>query len=119
MLGEAAEALSFRGSLPRFLSFLDQEEDFIDATLFRAVEWFDIRAFEPWLSTGAAEFSSLVQHGIDHTQDGWDFFHWCRSNLAISMSDSFGLESWLWTLSTGRHDRAKMAAGFRGLLRVL
>src|SRR5665811_2605055 len=56
-----------------------QEEDFIDATLFRAVEWFDIRAFEPWLSTGAAEFSSLVQHGIDHTQDGWDFFHWCRS----------------------------------------
>jgi nucleoside phosphorylase len=106
-LAEAAEVLSFQGELPRFFSFLDQEENFIDAAMFRAVEWFGITGFEPWLKSLALELSGGPQYGIEHVSASWSLFFWCRSDLALTMAERQGLESWLWALINGPLERDK------------
>lgn len=106
-LSEAAESLSFQGELPRFFGFYDQEEAFIDAALLRAVEWFGITGFEPWLKSLLSALSSGPQYGIEHAPASWWLFFWCRSDLAITMAERQGLESWLWALINGPLERDK------------
>lgn len=106
-LAEAASVLSFNDSLSRFFAFRDEEEDFIDAAMFRAVEWFGIGGFEPWLRSLLKDLSVGPQYGIEHAQSSWWLFHWCRSDLAIQMADRGGLEAWLWAFINGPLERDK------------
>ncbi len=66
-LSEASEVLKDNrpNSLLRFFYFRDEEEDFIDSAFFRAVEWFSITGFEPWLDSLAHEISSGLTDGVD------------------------------------------------------
>lgn len=104
-LAEAAEILKFNQKLSRFFSFRDEEEDFIDASMFRTVEWFGITGFDQWLKSLISDLSLGPQGGIDHAVGGWWLFFWCRSDLALQMADRQGLESWLWALINGQLDR--------------
>lgn len=104
-LSEAATVLTFQGTLPRFFGFRDEEEDFIDASLFRAVEWLGITGFEPWLRSLVSDLSRGPQYGIEHVPASWWLFFWCRSDLALAMADRQGLESWLWALVNGPLER--------------
>lgn len=106
-LSEAATALTFHGEIPRFFGFRDEEEDFIDASLFRAVEWFGITGFDPWLNSLVSDLSRGPQYGVEHTRASWWLFFWCRSDLALAMADKQGLESWLWALVNGPLERDK------------
>jgi nucleoside phosphorylase len=106
-LAEAARILRFGESLPRFFSYRDEEEDFIDATMFRAVEWFEITGFEPWLDSTTEDLSAGPRDGLDHIAGCQWFFHWCRSDLALSRIDRQGLESWLWAFINGPAERDK------------
>lgn len=106
-LAEAAEVLRFNQSLPRFFAFRDEEEDLIDAAMFRAVEWFGITGFEPWLESLISEISLGPQYGIDHARAAWCLFHWCRSDLALRMAERQGLEAWLWAFTNGQLEREK------------
>lgn len=106
-LSEAAEILTFNSELPRFFGFRDEEEDFIDASLFRAVEWFGITGFKPWLNSIISDLSRGPQYGIDPIPSSWRLFFWCRSDLALSMADKQGLEAWLWALINGTIERDK------------
>jgi len=104
-LAEAAEVLQFNDILPRFFRFRDEEEDFIDAAMFRAVEWLGITGFDAWLKSCAAELSVGPQGGIEHPSAGWYLFFWCRSDLALRMAERQGLEAWLWALINGPIER--------------
>jgi len=105
-LAEAARIRPF-GKLQRFFYFRDEEEDFIDATMFRAVDWLGITGFEPWLDSIIEEMSVGPQNGLKHAPGCWWLFHWCRSDLLLSMIDRPGLEAWLWALINGPDERYK------------
>jgi nucleoside phosphorylase len=107
-LSEAADILeSSPFGLPRFFSFRDEEEEFIDAAFFRAVEWLNVTGFDRWLKSLVGPLSTGPQLGIDHVGAGWYLFHWCRSTLALRMAERNGLEAWLWALINGPNDRSK------------
>ena len=108
-LAEAAEVLRFglSQSLPRFFGFRDEEEDFIDATMFRAVEWLGITGFDAWLESFASELSFPPEPGYDRISIGWWLFHWCRSDLALNMAEKPGLAAQLWALTNGEMEREK------------
>jgi hypothetical protein len=86
---------------------MDEEEDFIDATFFRAVEWFGVKGFEPWLESFARNMSVASQDVIDHIPSAWFLFFWCRSDLAIKKTNKFGLESYLYGLINGQLESDK------------
>lgn len=104
-LSEAAALLNFLDTMPRFFYFRNEEEDFIDATFLRGVEWFDIRGFEPWVNSFADEFSSLTL--TEHIPGSWFIFFLCRSDLAMNNIKKIGLESLLWWLTNGPIERSK------------
>lgn len=104
-LSEAAEVLGSQGSIPRLFGFYDQEEDFIDATMFRAVEWLDITGYDRWLNSLIENLSTGPQYGIEHNRASWWLFYWCRSDLALRMADPRGLNAWLWALQNGPIER--------------
>ncbi len=106
-LSEAADILEFNGDPPCFFSFRDEEEDFIDAAFFRAVEWLNVTGFDRWLRSSIKGLSTGPQYGIEHGAAGWSLFHWCRSSLALRMAERNGLEAWLWALINGPHERDK------------
>jgi hypothetical protein len=106
-LAEAEQILRFGEELPRFFSFRDEEEEHIDQTMFRAVEWLDVAGFDPWLESLISELSGGPQSGFEHTRAGWWLFYWCRSDLALQMADRRGLSSWLWALINGPYSRRK------------
>jgi nucleoside phosphorylase len=106
-LSEAASLLEFNGRLFRFASFRDEEEDFIDAAVFRAVEWLGISGFEPWVRSMVSDLSEGPRGGIDHTHASWWLFFWCRSDLALRMADRNGLQAWLWALLNGPIERGR------------
>ena len=81
-LAEAARILRFGESLPRFFSWRNEEDDFIDATMFRTVSWFGINGFEPWLDSAIADLSGGCNGRLEHSAGCWWLFHWCRSDLA-------------------------------------
>ncbi|HKX00809.1 MAG TPA: hypothetical protein VJN43_23910 [Bryobacteraceae bacterium] len=98
-LAEAAEIL-LNGLNDRFFSFRDEEEDFIDAALFRAVEWLDITGFEPWLRGLIEPLSVGPKYGVGEGA-GWWLFFLSRSDLALQMAGQQGPEAWLWALLNG------------------
>lgn len=104
-LSEASELLKFNDDLPRFFSFRDEEEEFIDATFFRAIEWFNVKGFEPWVESMAKNLSTAFQYGIEHIRASWELFYLCRSDLALNLIDKFGLESILYGLINGQVER--------------
>jgi len=93
---DAAGCLSRFGHLPRFMAFRDEEEEFIDSTFLRAVDWFAIPGFDPWVDGALAEISSGPQSGID-PQAAWWLFHQLRSDLVLKRGERPALESWLWS----------------------
>lgn len=105
-LAEASEILKFNGTLNRFFLFHNEEEDFIDATFFRAVEWFGVKGFEPWLESLARNASKVIRYDIDISSD-WSLFFWCRSDLAIKKIDKSCLESYLYYLINGELESDK------------
>lgn len=106
-LSEAAEILKFNNDLPRFFGFRDEEESFINSTFFRATEWFNVKGFEPWIDSFSNELSTAFQYGIEHKSGAWALFYWCRSDLAITKAEKFGLESLLYGLINGTIERTK------------
>ncbi len=100
-ISEAASVLEFGGHLPRFFAFRDEEEEFIDATFFRAVEWLQVTGFDRWLRSLSDELSAGPQYGIEHSRTAFVLFYWCRSNLALQMAAKQGLDSWCWGLVNG------------------
>lgn len=107
-LPEAAETLKHNKFLFRFFSFRDEEEDFIDATMARAIEWLELSDLEPWLEAFISDISIGPQNGIeDNMSAGWWLFHWCRSDLALRLAERLGLDAWLWALLNGQIERDK------------
>jgi nucleoside phosphorylase len=102
-LSEASEIL-IGGFQDRFFSFRDEEDDFIDATFFRAVEWLEINGFEPWLRSLIEPLSLGPKYGAGEGA-GWWLFFFCRSDLALRMAGRHGPEAWLWALVNGELDR--------------
>lgn len=86
-LAEASQVLSCANSLGRFFGFRDEEEDFIDASMFRAIEHLGLTGFQNWLNALISEISGGPQYGVDHISAGFWLFHWCRSDLAVRMAD--------------------------------
>jgi nucleoside phosphorylase len=106
-LSEAAALLEFLGSMPRFFSYGREEEDFIDATFFRGIEWFNLLGFEPWLNAYASEISTSYSTAVEHSVMAWHLFFLCRSDLALKKIKKIGLESLLWGLINGPVERAQ------------
>jgi nucleoside phosphorylase len=106
-LTEASEILRFNDDLPRFFGFRDEEEDFIDSTFIRSVEWFEVKGFQPWVDSISNELSTIYQYGIEHNRAAWSLFYWCRSDLIINKTEKFGLESFLFGLLNGPIEKSK------------
>ena len=100
-IAESAHVLRSGDTLYSFFSYRDEEEDHIDQTMFRAVEWLKITGFNQWLESHIADLSVGPQGGIVHSLAVWWLFHWCRSDLALRMANRNGLEAWLWALMNG------------------
>jgi hypothetical protein len=106
-----SKTISFAGasevlSASRFFAFSDLEEGVIDATFFRAVEWYSIVGFEPWLDSLADYASSRL--GREETLDlTWELFYWCRSDQALASIEKMALQSALWILLDGSADKMK------------
>ncbi len=100
-LNEASEILKFNGRLRRFFSYYDSETDFIDATFFRAVEWFDVKGFEPWIESIANDYSEILINGTEQIYISWSLFYWCRSDYALKKFSRQSLESLFFVLTNG------------------
>lgn len=106
-LSEAAEVLKFNETLPTFFSYRDEERDFIDATFFRSIEWFDITGFEPWINSFAHEASLSTSYGLDQIPTSWWLFFQCRSDLWLKRVEKISIETMLWTLMNGPLEKNK------------
>jgi|TARA_B110000908_G_scaffold170790_1_gene231393 nucleoside phosphorylase len=106
-LSEASEILSKDGSLPRFFAFRDEEEDFIDASFLRTVEWLNVEGFNPWVDSTINNLNASTQYGVEHYKFSWDLFYYVRSNLFIEKSPKVALESLLWILINGPIEKDK------------
>lgn len=106
-LSEASEILNLNGDLPRFFSFRDEEEDFIDSSFLRAVECLNIEGFDPWIESTLDNLNTSTQNGIEHLRFSWNLFYWSRSNIFIEKSPKAGLESLLWALINGSLEKDK------------
>lgn len=95
--------------LPRFFSFRDEEEDFIDATMLRAMEWFDVPGFSRWAEALVKDVSLGTRLGVDKNAQeiGWWLFYWCRSDLALRIADKRGFQSWFLALINSSDDRER------------
>ena len=106
-LSEASDILNLNGDLPRFFGFRDEEEEFIDSTFLRTVEWLNIEGFGAWVRSTINNLNTSTQYGIEHYRFSWDLFYWVRSNLFIKQSQRVGLESLLWALINGSLEKDK------------
>jgi nucleoside phosphorylase len=117
-LSEAAELLNFLDTMPRFFYSRREEEEFIDATFFRGVEWFNLRGFEPWVKSFGDEFSSFSL--TEPMLGSWLLFFLCRSDLLLKNVKRIGLEGLLWGLLNGQIERTKpwkqYSLGDKGLI---
>lgn len=95
---EAYQVLATRGYVHRFFGFRDSEEDFIDSAFVRAVDWFELHDFSPWVEN---EFES----GILAAPDGitprfsWWFFHQLRSDSIARRAQGTPGNSWIYAFS--------------------
>lgn len=98
---ELADLLKQSAFPPSILSAYDNEEDFITATFFRAVEWFQLNEFEPWVNIYAQEISTAYQSGVDQVYSLYPLFYYCRSDLLLKKTSKFGLEALLYGICVG------------------
>jgi nucleoside phosphorylase len=94
-LSQAARNIAPLGGSMRFLHFFDQEEDFIDATLLRAVQWLGIEGFQPWVDD-AVRWLSGGRAGSVTAPEGWALFNLLRADLALTAAQRSGLKTWFW-----------------------
>ena len=104
LLSEASELLTFNDRKPRLLYFNDNEEDFIDVTFFRTVEWLNLKGFDPWIESFARDISTFYQGGVDSIDSSFYLFSICRSDLALRKSTRIGLEALLYGVTVGTID---------------
>lgn len=104
-ISEAAAVLSLNEHLPNFFSYSSAENEFIDSTFFRGVQWFKQTAFEPWVASIATEVDpqSISADG----RGAWSLFYLCRSDLMLSRVSRVALESFCSLLSNGTVERSK------------
>jgi hypothetical protein len=109
-LSEAFDWMSQEdGFLPRFFLYRNEEEDFIDATMLRAMEWFDVTGFSRWADALVNDISLGARLGVDGkvSEIGWWLFYWCRSDNAIRIADRRGWQSWFLAMMNSADDREK------------
>jgi len=83
------------------------ESDFIFSTFFRAVEWFELHEFEPWINVYTQDVSRVFHSKIDHEYSLLTrLFYFCRSDLLIRKT-KFSLEALLHILCVGYIDDSK------------
>lgn len=92
---------------PNFLSARDEEEDFITATFFRAVEWLQLEEFGPWVDAYAREVSTVYQGGVDSIYSLYPLFYYCRSDLLLRKTSKFGLEALLYGICVGNVESSR------------
>lgn len=90
-----------------FLSARDEEENFIKATFFRAVEWMQLEEFSPWVDAHTLELSTFYQGGVDSIYSVYSLFYFCRSDLLLRKISKLGLESLLYGICIGNVDASK------------
>lgn len=106
-LAQLAEIFEEKKSFPYFLLARDEEEDFITATFFRAVEWLQLFEFEPWINAYASDISTIYQDGIDEAYTLYTLFYLCRSDLILRKVSKLGLEALLLGLCIGHIEPSK------------
>ena len=106
-LSEITDLFTESNYFPNFLSARDEEEDFITATFFRAVEWLQLEEFSPWVNAYALEVSTLYQGGVDPIYSLYPLFYFCRSDLLLRKTSKFGLEALLYGICIGKVDTSK------------
>lgn len=92
---------------PNFLSARDEEEDFITATFFRAVEWLQLEEFGPWVDAYSHEVSTVYQGGVDPIYSLYPLFYYCRSDLLLRKTSKFGLEALLYGICVGNVESSR------------
>lgn len=97
-LKAAAEALVGFGGVIPFRTFRDEEEDFVDATLLRTADFFQIGGYDAWWKAATSSLSSGPVDGIEFILSSFRFFFWCRSDLALRLAKKQGLDAWIWAL---------------------
>jgi len=92
--------------LPIFLpDFWSGQEETIDATMLRTVEWCEIGGFDDWWARRSQEIrKSILHYGIENTvpRSFW-LFAMCRSDYAIELMRGT-LEIALETIKVSEHD---------------
>jgi len=106
-LSEAAEILIYNGELPRFFGFRDEEEDFIDVSFLRTIEWLNVEGFDNWVKSTINNILTSTQYGIEHNKFSWFLFFCVRSNTLLKKANKVGLESLLWGLINGPFEKDK------------
>lgn len=102
-LSSLAETLAENPREFRFFQFRDDDQDFIDGSFVRSVEWLKLSEFEPWAREALAELREGVNGDFVHRHRMLWLFHWCRSDIALQ---NVGLDSWgSWFLAMTRSDR--------------
>ena len=69
-----------------------------EATLLRAVQWFEVEGFEPWVNEVVDALSSGPDADVDAFA-AWSLFYYLRADLALSRPRRHGLETWFWRLA--------------------
>ncbi|TYO69965.1 prenyltransferase/squalene oxidase repeat-containing protein [Rossellomorea marisflavi] len=92
---------------PNFLSARDEEEDYITATFFRAVEWLQLEEFGPWVDAYSHEVSTVYQGGVDPVYSLYPLFFYCRSDLLLRKTSKFGLEALLYGICVGNVESSR------------
>jgi len=106
-LPELTDLLNEVNRFQYFLRARDEEEDFIAATFFRTVEWFNLNEYDPWVNRYTQEVSQTYQSGIDPVHSGFTLFSFCRSDLLLRKASKFGLEALLHGICVGNVDVSK------------
>ena len=97
-LKAAADALTWFGGVSPFRTFRDEEEDFVDATLLRTADFFQIGGYDAWWKSAISTLSAGPVNGIEFIRSTFGFFFWCRSDLALRLAKKQGLDAWIWAL---------------------
>jgi hypothetical protein len=106
-LAELTDLFTEASHFPNFLCARDEEEDYITATFFRAVEWFQLQEFGPWIDAYILEVSTIYQGGVDSIYSLYPLFYFCRSDLLLRKTSKFGLEALLYGVCVGNVEASK------------
>lgn len=103
-VAQARDVLHCPG-LPDFWGGRLEQDETIDATMLRTVDWGSIGGFDPWWQRWAErQREGLVQGGVSPWPGGWHLFNLCRSDLAIRLLGDT-LDRYLWAVTVGEVDK--------------